>query len=198
MTDTEADGLADLGLSATQLLDGIPSGIIVRGATGRIVYANQEAHRLVRHAPQELHGKTSVRDNGVQVLKADGAIATSTPTSSVFETGRPVYNVQHQFRFPDGDVRWINASWLPILDSEAGALRYVVTTFSDITASVLHHKCRSWLREDVLQTLLGVSLVLEALPTSHPAASVSEDVKWAAVTIRKLAKSLRARLISSD
>jgi PAS domain-containing protein len=172
------------------VLDALPCGIIVRDGTGHIVYANEEAHRIVGWPPGTLPGEKTVRRDGLTILNADGCANVGMSTT-VFATRQPVNNVQQRLCFPGAGERWIHGNWWPVVDAR-GDVQRVVTAFVDITPSVEHANHKMWLENHVLQTLLGVALVLQN-PTARRRAAdgAREELDWAAGILRDLAKEVR-------
>lgn len=176
--------------SGPQLLDALPCGIIVHDETGYIVYANDEAHRIVGREPGTLAGEQTVIRDGLTIHDRDGRTAGRV-SAVVFQTRKPVTNVQQRLCFAGAGERWISGDWWPILDVR-GHVRQVISTFVDITPSVEQADQRAWLENHVLQTLLGVALVLQnPEATCQDADGVREELDWAADILRELAKEIR-------
>jgi diguanylate cyclase (GGDEF)-like protein/PAS domain S-box-containing protein len=113
-----------------QVVDGMHEGVVVRDASGVIVYVNAAAERILRRTRAELVGGKSVNSGGV---REDGTpFRPSESVSSVaLATGRDAVEELIGLQVDDGDLRWfsVNARVLREGDVVTGLL----STFVDVT-----------------------------------------------------------------
>ena len=117
------------------LLQYLQVGMVVHNADGRIILANDEAHRMLGLAAGGLDGR-SARDPGWVVFREDGAPLPPDeyPANVVLATGSPVRNFILGFdHAATGERVWVLVS---AFQETAGSERagQVVVTFIDITA----------------------------------------------------------------
>jgi PAS fold len=178
-----------LPLVTRLVFEPLPYGAILR-TTERILYANPKAHDLLGLPPRSLDGQERALQGGVALVQADGSHARG-PVRRVIQSGQPILEARYGLRYPTGDVRWIDLTSIPLVDEESQA-RCALTTFADANqlAATQHGH---WLREKVLQSVLGISLVLQRHLDAHPESDKPrEDVEWAIRALHDLATDVRS------
>lgn len=114
------------------LYEAVPCGIIVRDPSGRIVFVNSAAKRLMRIDldPSEEHmwlpSRARMREDGSELPQSEtpGAIAT--------RTGREVRDFAMRVTRVDGTDCWLLVDAVPLKD-DAGRVVQVVTSLMDIS-----------------------------------------------------------------
>ncbi len=92
--------------------------------------------------------------------------------------GRALLNVPMGLRYPDGEVLWQVASCFPLVDVRG--VRYHVTSVVESPELRLIEEVAGWLRQDLVQSMLGVAFSLQAQLNESPEIEVIEDrVRWA-------------------
>ena len=114
------------------------SAIIVLDAEGQILFANDEAERVLGISA----GKTGERrydDPEWRITSVDGEAlpADELPFARVMATGRAVHDVRHAIEWPDGRRRilLVNAAPLPVAPDSAGRVVCSVTDITDQLAA---------------------------------------------------------------
>ncbi|HVA91343.1 MAG TPA: EAL domain-containing protein [Chloroflexota bacterium] len=115
-------------------LAAISSGVVILDAMGAVVYANEEASRILGLTHDQIMARTAY-DPVWRVTRADGlaALESDGPISLALRTGQTQHDVAVSVVLPDGAPRWLRVHAAPILDPNR-AVRHVVATFRDITA----------------------------------------------------------------
>mgnify|MGYP001814919063 FL=1 len=162
----------------TKVMDTSPVGIAVFDSQGRIIFAN-----LLLQQMASLVGVTTVigrayNDPMWQSVGGDGEPLPDQilPFTQVVSSGRPVYNVEHEFTLPSGTRLLLSSNAAPLFD-ELGQIDSVVVTTEDITqrrqaeaqaeeaaASAERERIARELHDAVTQTLFSVAAISEALP----------------------------------
>jgi diguanylate cyclase (GGDEF)-like protein/PAS domain S-box-containing protein len=116
--------------SLRQMVDGMHEGVVVRDASGVIVYVNAAAERILRRTRDELMGGKSVNTGGV---RADGTPfrPSESVSSTALATGRDALEELIGLQVDDGELRWfsVNARVL----REGDVVTGVLSTFVDVT-----------------------------------------------------------------
>ena len=114
------------------LYETVQAGIILQGADGVILHANQVAGDLLGMELGEIMGKTHIW----QMVLEDGTPVPGTehPSMITIRTGQPIRNAVRGIFANDPDrIRWLLINTEPILDPKTGELKEVTITFQDIT-----------------------------------------------------------------
>ena len=144
------------------VLRSVPDGITVQDATGRLLYANEAAARLVGFSSAEemLSSKPSEILGRFELLDESGAPFDfeRLPGRRVF-AGEPTVEAVVRFRVREsGEERWSNVKASAVPD-DSGEPRFAVNIFRDVTAERLAEQ-----RERVIaeaSTVLGASLEVQ-------------------------------------
>jgi len=115
-----------------QIMDASIAAIIVMNAEGKIVYANNEAERILRLSRDELHGLRY--DAPVwRSTRLDGSPITSEelPFARAIAEKQPVRDLRFAIAWEDGTRRALSVNAIAV-EAEGEELR-VVTSFNDIT-----------------------------------------------------------------
>ena len=171
----EADS-GDRRLSPRELagvLDGIPNGIVVQDAAGSLIYANEVAARLAGYATAAEMLATPMGDPGQRFGMSDEHGRTiRTHDLPSFKVLRGAASSEMTLRFHQpvtADERWAVVQASPMFDPDGG-LRFVVTTFRDITE-----------RKEDEERLRFLTTASEVLSSSLDYHSTLTSVAWLAV-----------------
>lgn len=117
--------------AAQATLDAIDFGVVVHGATGRVIAHNAAAVRLLGLPEGQLLGATS-RDPRWRVIRDDGSDLpiSELPSMRTLRTGEPVTDFEMGLRRPDGSLVWLLVSSRVRQEHP----REVVATLMDISA----------------------------------------------------------------
>ncbi|MCX6956101.1 MAG: response regulator [Verrucomicrobia bacterium] len=108
-------------------------GLILQDKAGMIVDCNVAAERLLGMSREQIVGRTSY-DPRWRTVRADGTAFTGEehPPMVTLRTGRACKDVEMGVHRPDGTLIWLLVNAEPMPD-EAGEMRLVVCSFTDIT-----------------------------------------------------------------
>jgi hypothetical protein len=182
-------------------------GVVVRNRHKRITFINEGASQLMRLPRSEFHGVSPVRNAGVRLLDASGAEVdwSESPFEIATQTKQPVIDHQYGLRFANNEIRRHVGTYVPLLRADGSISRVIafyvddsprpdcedISTRLRATAErVREHG--SWLREDALQTLLGISLTLQRhLADQVTAGKTRDDVEFAVAALHEVAEKVR-------
>ena len=128
------------------LVDSLPLCLLIKGADGKRMFANQAYLQYRGCQLQDVLGKYDH-----ELFPPEIADRFTADDRHVMETGESCHGVEES-QAPDGSVRWIERFKCPLLD-EHGNVHGVQLLFWDITAKVLAERTRDRERQ-LLQTLL--------------------------------------------
>jgi diguanylate cyclase (GGDEF)-like protein/PAS domain S-box-containing protein len=138
----EAERIAtDLALKAERdLFNGIMStsvaAIVVLAPDGQILFANRQAEALLGLDLKDLIQRTYNSPDWRATALDGGALEDEQmPFRQIMATGKPVYNIRHAIKWPDGEQRALSINGAPVKDSQ-GRIISVVFTVSDITDQI--------------------------------------------------------------
>lgn len=116
------------------LLSSLQEGITIHDAQGLIVTANKSAERLLGLKLEEIAGKGTFQ-LGLQAIHEDGSHYSESDYPSVLavSTGLPQFNKIIGVHQPDGSLVWLEATSIPVLDSQTKQVTGAVTSLFDIT-----------------------------------------------------------------
>jgi PAS domain S-box-containing protein len=108
-------------------------GIVVYDAEGRITHCNAQAERFFGADLPRLQDPATLAH--WQPLRPDGTPLPyrELPLNRTLKSGQPCHGVLVGAQPPGGARRWLTVNAEPVHDAETGALRAVVTSFSDVT-----------------------------------------------------------------
>ena len=118
-------------LQMQALLAGLPTGVVVQDASGRIVECNPAAERVLDLSRDELLGRSST-DPRWKALRDDQSEypGQEHPAMRTLATGQALSGQSMGVRTPTGDLRWLLVNTQPI----AGAAgEGVISCFVDVT-----------------------------------------------------------------
>jgi len=119
------------------VLDALDAGFVVQDASGRIVYANPAAERILGLTAESMLGLTS-QDERWGAVDAQGAPLADDqhPIVLARSTGRTVRDSVMGVRRADGALRWVQVNAAPLSDGAEGPPLGAVASFTDVTAEV--------------------------------------------------------------
>lgn len=119
------------------LLASLPDAMMLRGADGRIVAANEMAAKLLGYErASDLWGLSSAVAPGYRIETPEGSFADPMRSPSRRAAEGEIVRAELYRRIgPDGSKRWIRVSAQPVRKSD-GSLGGSVTVYSDQTAQV--------------------------------------------------------------
>ncbi len=125
--------LAEQNIFLRNITETSPIGIVRTDAQGQLTYANQEAESILGLERSEIINR-SYNDPKWEITDFDGKEFPSEnlPFSLVKSKMKPVKDVRHAIRFPDGKTTLLSINASPELD-ENGKFNGMVATISDIT-----------------------------------------------------------------
>lgn len=146
-----------------RLMDTSPISITVVDREGRLVFANEQAEKVLGLTREELTARTydapawHITDfDGEPVPEAE------LPFPRVMAERGHVYDVRHAIEWPDGQRRLLSINGAPIYD-EAGEVERVIFAIEDVTEQVRAEEERVAQLERELEALES----LAALPNIH-------------------------------
>ncbi len=165
--------------------EAFPSAIVVHHESGRVLYANAKAYGMTHRQHDRTGVQWSLLSRGCQLIRPDHG-ATKRLAPLVRHSGRALLNVPMGLRYPDGEVLWQVASCFPILDVRG--VRYQVTSVVESPELGLLEEVAGWLRQDLVQSMLGVAFSLQAqLSESSEIEMIKERVRWAVGVLQESA-----------
>ncbi len=115
------------------ILDTMAEGVGIIDTTGKLVYANSMAQRILGLTESEVKERT-YNDSKWQNLRVDGSPLPQSehPMTITMSTGMAIYDCEIGIKPPDREVFYISINAAPILDHE-GKLTGGIGTFMDVT-----------------------------------------------------------------
>ena len=111
------------------LINHLPERIFVKDAQGHYVLDNLSHLRFLgKRSPDEVLGKTVF-----DLFPPDQARRFATHDRVVLESGRPLIEQVERIDHPNGEVRWISTSKVPLPDPETGKTVGLIGVTRDIT-----------------------------------------------------------------
>ncbi|MFA4836114.1 MAG: PAS domain S-box protein [Dehalococcoidia bacterium] len=125
--------LRQTGALLGQILETSPVGIVTLDTKGNIVFANTRAE-FVLGLTKDLITQRVYNDPAWSITACDGSPFPDKelPLRRVMATGKPVYDVCHAIKWPDGKRKILSINAAPLFD-ESGKLDGVVASVEDIT-----------------------------------------------------------------
>jgi len=114
------------------LYEAVPCGVMVRDDTGRLIFANGAAQRILgtqpdpEGAPYWMPTAGRFREDGTPLPDEE------TPGRLVWRSGQPIHDFVMRVTHPDGAERWLHVDAVPVAGPE-GRSHWVVTSLIDIT-----------------------------------------------------------------
>ncbi len=116
------------------ILDNVLAGVVVHGPDTKIRFVNRLAADVLRMTAEQLDG-VPTSDSRWNVFRQDGSPmpVEEFPANQAIQKRAPVRGIVHGLKRPDsGELYWLAANALPILD-ERGEVLEVLVSFTDIT-----------------------------------------------------------------
>lgn len=131
--DRAEHALSHSELRLASVVRSMNEGLVIHDPTGRIVYANPGAERILGLSLDQLAGRAAV-DARWQLMDAAGAplAPEAIPSEITAKTSLPCKSVPLSVRRGDGEVAFLSVSTDPIVAAD-GVLWGVVATFADVT-----------------------------------------------------------------
>lgn len=114
------------------LYEALPCGIIVRDASGRIVFANSAVKRILRADVDPSEGRLWMPSRARAREDGSDLPPSETPGAIAARTGEPIRDFAMRVTRIDGTECWLLVDAVPLKD-ETGRIVRVVTSFIDIT-----------------------------------------------------------------
>jgi PAS domain S-box-containing protein len=117
------------------IISSIQSGVIIQDLTGKIVFSNASAERILGLSYEQMIGKTSI-DPSWRAIKEDGSPfpGEEHPAMQTLKTGKSLQNVIMGVHKPNGELTWINVCSQLLFREYKKQPYAVLATFEDITA----------------------------------------------------------------
>jgi diguanylate cyclase (GGDEF)-like protein/PAS domain S-box-containing protein len=124
-------GPAAPAIDLHQVVECMHEGVIVRDASGAIVYVNASAARILRRAREDLLGRTALTERGG--IRPDGSPFPPSESAATvaLATGEDTVDELVGLEAGDGELRWISVNARALRDGDA--VTGVVTTLVDVT-----------------------------------------------------------------
>ncbi len=145
------------------IYDAMACGVVVRNASGAVLFANTAAKRIFGRPPEELEGAQPPGED--RRIREDGTTMPDdeVPNVAAQARGEPIRNVMMGVVRADGYVRWLLVDAVPIKDS-GGRVRQVVSSFTDVTdRKKAEHELERQALHDYVTGLPNRSLLLDRL-----------------------------------
>ncbi|HEX6350631.1 MAG TPA: EAL domain-containing protein [Candidatus Dormibacteraeota bacterium] len=110
------------------LFETLACGVLVQGAKGEVLDANRAAEEILGVGLEEMRGHSSAE---LWEVEEEG-YGKQRPALIALATRQPVRNYTFRVRRRDGEVRWLQADSIPVLDQE-GQPNQVVSSIIDVT-----------------------------------------------------------------
>src|SRR5205823_6290916 len=110
------------------LFETIACGVLVQGAKGEVLAANRAAEEILGVGLADMRGRSSAE---LWEVEEEG-YGKQRPALIALATRQPVRNYTFRIRRRDGEVRWLQADSIPVLDQEAEPTQ-VVSSIIDVT-----------------------------------------------------------------
>ncbi len=120
------------------LFENMTQGVVYHDISGKIIYANNSASKILGLTKDQLFGKTSM-DPRWRSIHEDGSPypGETHPAMITLKTIEAVRDSKMGIHLPEQDaIRWININSMPKFSSDGKTLDEVVVTFEDITEIV--------------------------------------------------------------
>jgi PAS domain S-box-containing protein len=179
---TVLERTAELQQTAAQLrgvLDALSEGVIVLGADGAVVDANQSAAAILNVALDELLGSNITM--GTEIVREDGGAypRAELPPVIAITHGRSVRDAILGTTITGRGLRWMRAHAEPIVAQTGSDVRLAVVSFRDITE---HRELERQLRESETRWRFAIEGAGDGLwDWSVPAGSVFFSKRWKAL-----------------
>ncbi len=164
----------------TSLLDILPISIWIGNRDCSVITGNPAAYRIMGLAPGinvSLSNPESGMPLGLRIF-VDGKEVSpeNAPMQTVARTGKPMYNFEHEFLYPDQTRKTFYASIAPVFDGH-GEVQKVIAAYADFTERKQAEEQLRLAREYAEQTsdrLTRIQTVTAALSEALTPAQVAE------------------------
>ena len=138
------------------VVNALHEGVVMQQHDGQITACNPEAERLLGLTREQMMGRTSL-DPRWRAVHGDGTDwpGEEHPVPRTLATGEPVGPETMGIHAPDGAVRWLDVSAMPVV--EEGLTVGAVASFVDITARVEAELALQASADQMEATLEGLS-----------------------------------------
>lgn len=123
---------------AQVVLEQMSEGLVLQHRGGAITQANPAACRVLGLSLDQLLGRASV-DPRWRSVREDGTPfpGDQHPAMQTLATGQGVIDQVFGIHTPEGELRWLRVSTVPLFEDDQPGPSHVISTFSDITGSKL-------------------------------------------------------------
>ena len=160
------------------VIAGMAEGVVVQNRSGDIEICNSSAEAILGLTAEPVEGdarpdpfRNAVRYDGSPFPKSEH------PASVTLRTGEPQHDVIMGIEKPDGSLTWISINSEPVRECPDAEPQSVVTTFRDITDSVLAEReileknAELTLKDREIQTLL--TLIPDIITRAKPDTTIT-------------------------
>ncbi|NCP83701.1 MAG: PAS domain S-box protein [Bacteroidetes bacterium] len=121
-------------LRLKSIINTMAEGLVMHISTGEIVFANQNAEKILGLTNNQLLGKSPI-DSTRKIIHEDGSDfpVHQNPAMITLKTGIPQRNVLMGVRKNDGQLIWISVNSQPVFTENETIPNAVVATFNDVT-----------------------------------------------------------------
>ncbi len=127
-----------------RIMETSPAGITVVDRRGQLIFANDQAEKILRLSKDEITARTyNAPDWRITDFNGQPIPDEALPFQKVMATGQPVSRMRHAIELPNGSRVLLSVNGAPLLD-RSGQIEKVVFTIEDITDHVQIEQAQSW------------------------------------------------------
>ena len=117
------------------IVSSMQSGVVIQDLSGKIVFCNASAEKMLGLTYEQMIGKTSI-DASWRTIREDGSLfpGDEHPAMQTIKTGKSFQNVVMGVYKPNGELTWINVGSQLLFRNYKKQAYAVLATFDDITA----------------------------------------------------------------
>lgn len=117
------------------IVSSIQSGVVIQDLSGKIVFCNSSAEKILGLTYEQMIGKKSI-DASWRTIREDGSLfpGEEHPAMQTIKTGKSLQNIVMGVYKPNGELTWINVGSQLLFRNYKKQAYAVLATFDDITA----------------------------------------------------------------